>query len=115
MAQARAVLAAWRQDYNTIRPHSKLGRLTPAEIAGQLSWGHAPIPSCGTRRMAASAAQLVDRVLPRVPVRQFVLMLPIPLRLLLAARPGLIAPVLGVVHRLLARHLAALAGLRGVI
>jgi transposase InsO family protein len=44
MAQARAVLAAWRQDYNTIRPHSKLGRLTPAEIAGQRGWGHAPIP-----------------------------------------------------------------------
>ena len=44
MAQARAVLAAWRQDYNTIRPHSKLGGLTPAEIAGQRGWGHAPIP-----------------------------------------------------------------------
>ncbi|MBJ7252915.1 MAG: transposase [Acetobacteraceae bacterium] len=32
MVQPRAVLAAWRQDYNTIRPHSKLGSLTPAEI-----------------------------------------------------------------------------------
>jgi putative transposase len=42
MAQARAVLAAWRQDYNTVRPHSKLGGLTPAEIAGQRGWGHAP-------------------------------------------------------------------------
>jgi putative transposase len=44
MAQARAVLATWRQDYNTVRPHSKLGGLTPAEIAGQRGWGHAPIP-----------------------------------------------------------------------
>jgi putative transposase len=44
MAQVRAVLAAWRQDYNTVRPHSKLGGLTPAEIAGQRGWGHAPIP-----------------------------------------------------------------------
>ncbi|MFN6251454.1 MAG: IS3 family transposase [Acetobacteraceae bacterium] len=43
MTQARAVLATWRQDYNTIRPHSKLGGLTPAEIAGQRGWGHAPI------------------------------------------------------------------------
>jgi hypothetical protein len=43
-----------------------------------------------------SAAHLVDRVLPRVPVRQFVLTLPIPLRLLLAARLGLIGPALGV-------------------
>ena len=65
--------------------------------------------------MEASAAHLVDRVLPRVPVRQFVLTLPIPLRLLLAARPGLIGPALGVVHRLLARQLAALAGLRDAL
>ena len=33
MAQARAVLDTWRQDYNTVRPHSKLGGLIPAEIA----------------------------------------------------------------------------------
>jgi putative transposase len=32
LAQARAVLAAWRQDFITIRPHLKLGGLTPAEI-----------------------------------------------------------------------------------
>ena len=44
MPQARAVLATWRQDYNTIRPHSKLGGRTPAEIAGQRVWGHAPNP-----------------------------------------------------------------------
>jgi putative transposase len=44
MAQPRAVLTTWRQDYNTIRPYSKLGGLTPAEIAGQRGWGHAPSP-----------------------------------------------------------------------
>ena len=44
LVQARAVLAAWRQDYNTVRPHSKLGGRTPAEIAGQRGWGHAPNP-----------------------------------------------------------------------
>ena len=38
-------------------------------------------PSCGGRRMAATAAHLVDRVLPEVPVRQWVLTLPFPLRL----------------------------------
>ncbi len=37
-------------------------------------------PSCGGRRMAATAAHLVDRVLPHVPVRQWVLSLPIRLR-----------------------------------
>ena len=33
-------------------------------------------PSCTTRRMDDMAARLVDRVLPRVPVRQWVLSLP---------------------------------------
>ncbi|MGM0578741.1 MAG: transposase, partial [Myxococcota bacterium] len=37
-------------------------------------------PSCGGRRMADTAAHLVDRVLPRAPVRQWVLTLPFPLR-----------------------------------
>ena len=44
LAQARAIFEAWRQDYNTVRPHSKLGGRTPAEIAGQRGWGHAPNP-----------------------------------------------------------------------
>ena len=62
-------------------------------------------PSCGARRMAQTAAQLVDHVIPSVPVRQGVLSLPIPLRLLLAARPKLVTPVLQVVHRVITRHL----------
>ena len=33
LAHARFVVAAWRHDYNTVRPHSKLGGKTPAEIA----------------------------------------------------------------------------------
>jgi putative transposase len=33
LAHARAVLAAWRTDYNTVRPHSGLGNLTPAVYA----------------------------------------------------------------------------------
>ena len=42
LPHARAVLAAWRHDYNTVRPHSQLGGRTPAEIAGQRAAGHAP-------------------------------------------------------------------------
>ena len=38
-------------------------------------------PSCGGRRMADTAANLVERVLPEVPIRQWVLTLPYPLRL----------------------------------
>jgi len=37
-------------------------------------------PACGGRRMADTAAHLVDRVLPEVPIRQWVLTLPYPLR-----------------------------------
>jgi hypothetical protein len=44
-------------------------------------------PSCGTRRMCNEAVQLVDRVLPNVPVRQWVLSLPWELRGLAATRP----------------------------
>ena len=35
-------------------------------------------PSCGARRMSQTAAHLVDHVIPHVPVRQWVLSLPIP-------------------------------------
>ena len=42
LAHARFVLDAWRHDYNHIRTHSKLGGRTPAEIAAQRVWGHAP-------------------------------------------------------------------------
>jgi hypothetical protein len=38
-------------------------------------------PSCGGRRMADTAAHLVGRVLPEVPIRQWVFTLPYPLRL----------------------------------
>ena len=33
LAQARSVLAAWRHDYNRLRPHSALGNAAPAEFA----------------------------------------------------------------------------------
>jgi len=41
-------------------------------------------PSCGGRRMSVGAAHLVDLVLPRVPIRQFVLTLPFRLRFIVA-------------------------------
>ena len=69
-------------------------------------------PSCGARRMAQTAAHLVDRVIPNVPVRQWVLSLPIPLRLLLAAQPKLVTPVLQVVHRVITRFLLNQAGVK---
>jgi len=35
LAEARALIAAWRQDYNEGRPHSALGYMTPAEFAAR--------------------------------------------------------------------------------
>ena len=68
-------------------------------------------PSCGAWR-TQTAADLVDHVILHVPVRQWVLALPIPLRLLLAAQPKLMTPVLQVVHRVITRHLLDQAGLK---
>jgi len=41
LADARAIIAAWRHDYNAVRPHSALGNLTPERFA-QL-----PVPTAG--------------------------------------------------------------------
>ena len=35
LAEAQAVIEAWRVDYNTRRPHSSLGNLTPSEFVRQ--------------------------------------------------------------------------------
>ena len=43
--------------------------------------------------MAETAAHLVDYVIPRVLVRQWVLSFPIPLRILLAAHPQLVSAI----------------------
>lgn len=41
LADARAVIEAWRQDYNQFRPHGALGHLTPSEYA-ERGQTHAP-------------------------------------------------------------------------
>jgi Transposase zinc-binding domain len=53
-------------------------------------------PSCGAKRVSETAAYLVDHVIPPVAVRQWVLSLPIALRVLLAAQPNLVTTVLQV-------------------
>lgn len=67
-------------------------------------------PSCGARRMAESAALLVDEVLPEQPVRQWVLSFPFQLRFLFASRPEIMGRVLGIVYRVIATHLVKQAG-----
>lgn len=58
--------------------------------------GRGVCPSCNTRRMAETAAHLVDHVFPQVPVRQWVLSLPKRLRYFLQHETGLVNPVLGI-------------------
>jgi len=38
-AEARRIIEAWRVDYNTVRPHSSLGGLTPTEFAARPGQG----------------------------------------------------------------------------
>ena len=64
---------------------------------------------CG---IAQTAVQLTHHVIQHVPVRQWVLSLPIPLRLLLAAQPKLVTPVLQAVHRVITGQLLGQSGLK---
>ena len=42
LSHARQVLADWREDYNTVRPHSQLDGRTPDQVARQVSRGMPP-------------------------------------------------------------------------
>ncbi len=55
--------------------------------------------------MAESAALLVDDVLLGYPIRQWVLSLPIPLRLLLARNPSELSKVMQIIHRAISTHI----------
>ena len=57
LAEARAVLADWRDDYNQTRPHSSLNNQTPIAYARQ--WGGSTEPYGGsTHRPIAQPAQM---------------------------------------------------------
>ena len=68
-------------------------------------------PSCGDRRMAESAALLVDEILPHEPVRQWVISFPYQLRYLFARYPKAISQALVIVYHCIANHLIKKAGL----
>jgi len=60
--------------------------------------------------MAKTAAYPADHVLARVPVRQWVLSVPYPLRFLLASRPEVVGWSLGMLYRCITAHLIKTAG-----
>lgn len=44
MLEAQVVVEAWRVEYNTYRPHSSLGGLTPAEYAKEWTTNQPALP-----------------------------------------------------------------------
>ena len=72
LAEARTMLADWRLDYNTQRPHSRLGWLTPSEFAnrnvqdkqrllGAASQGSAPIAVASTAQTGNHEAETLQK------------------------------------------------------
>ena len=60
LTHARRVLARWRHDYNHVRPHSSLGRLTPAQAprATEIPEGPAPAALASAPRISYQAEGL---------------------------------------------------------
>ena len=85
-----------------------LARLVPFSCKGR-----GFCPSCGGRRMT-ERGRLVTEVLPRMPVRQWVLSLPYRVRYLLAWNHGLCRAVLGVFARMLLEFYRRHALRRGI-
>lgn len=78
--------------------------------------GRGICPSCAGRRMSNTAAHLVDRVLPAVPVRQWVLSLPFELRALAAFKADVLSALVRIfIEAVFTRYLrrAAAQGLGG--
>jgi putative transposase len=57
LIEARIVVEAWRAEYNTYRPHSSLGGLTPAEFATRWASEHA-IPGTLDTNLVLAAPQM---------------------------------------------------------
>jgi hypothetical protein len=70
-------------------------------------------PSCAGRRMAQTAAHLVEQVLPWVPTRQWVVSVPIPLRYWMAASQNLTAKVHTIIRTTIGQYYVNQAVQRG--
>lgn len=69
--------------------------------------------SCGGRRMAESAAHLIDAVFPKAGIRQWVLSFPMPVRFILAKNPKVQGRVLTIVHRAITAYIRKKAKKKG--
>jgi hypothetical protein len=71
-------------------------------------------PSCAGRRMAQTAAHLVERVIPWVPTRQWVVSVPIPLRYWMASSKELTAQIHTIIHTTISQYYVKQAVKSGV-
>ena len=70
-------------------------------------------PSCAGRRMAQTAAHLVEQVIPWVPTRQWVVSVPVPLRYWMAASQELTAQVHTIIRTTIGQYYVNQAVARG--
>jgi len=70
--------------------------------------------SCGGRRMAESAAHLIDEVFPKAGIRQWMLSFPMPVRFILAKNPKVQGKVLTIVHRVITSYIRKKAKRKGL-
>lgn len=70
MSHVRAVIAAWRIDFNTARPHSSLRYMTPAAYAASLKpqWPSTLHPIDGSAPMAIAHLAQTRKSHPTIPV-----------------------------------------------
>jgi len=71
-------------------------------------------PSCAGRRMAQTAAHLVEQVIPWVPTRQWVVSVPVPLRYWMAASQELTAKVHTIIRTTIGQYYVNKAVTRGL-
>ena len=71
-------------------------------------------PSCAGRRMAQMAAHLVERVLPWVPTRQWVVSVPMPLRYWMASSQDLTAQIHTIIRTTISQYYVSQAVARGI-
>jgi len=67
LTQARFALEEWRRDYNTVRPHSRIGWLTPAVHAAQFGpqWAKAPRLVGGHAPWPIATADQMEKITPQ--------------------------------------------------
>ena len=66
-SEAKVVIEAWRKHYNTVRPHSSLGYLTPAAFAAGVNAQHAANRDATGRIAAVCGASALRPVASTVP------------------------------------------------